>query len=484
MKRRDFLCRAGRTLSVTALGSMAAHGSHLFGNDHVVEPTCGPLRIHPHNKRYFADSRGRAVLLTGSHTWNNLVDMGKNDPPKPFDYSAYLDFLARYGHNFVRLWTWDTVTWDTRANGHWGKDFVHHVSPHPWKRVGPSKALDGKPRFDLKQFDPEYFKRLRQRVDAARRRGIYVSIMLFEGWSLRHGNRRRGVPDGWAWRGHPFHPANNVNGIDAGDKRDRNTGSPHSLDNPRVNQLQTAYIRKVVDTVNDLDNVLFEVINEGGEVGWDWWVVTTLRNYEKTKPKQHPIGITGHGAEGLRSMLASPADWISPGSKDGFRDDPPAWNSNKVSILDTDHVWGIGGNGQWVWKAFLRGHNPIFMDPYDGSVLAKRFDKAWDPIRRNMGFVRNLASRVDLANLIPADRLASSRYCLTNRDSTFLVLAPAKSEVTVDLSLANGPLKAEWIDCNSNQRHPAKPVPGGRKIVLKSPFASDSILFLNGAHSR
>ncbi len=118
--------------------------------------------------------------------------------------------------------------------------------------------------------------------------------------------------------------------------------------------------------MNDLDNVLYEVINEGGEKEWDWWVVETLREHERSKPKQHPIGITGHGAERLASMLASPADWISPGRNDGFAEDPPAWDGKKVSLLDTDHVWGVGGNQAWVWKSFLRGHNPLFMDPYDG----------------------------------------------------------------------------------------------------------------------
>ena len=107
----------------------------------------------------------------------------------------------------------------------------------------------------------------------------------------------------------------------------------HSLSNPAANEIQAAYIRKVVDTVNDFDNVLYEVINEGGEQKWDWWVVETVRKHQQTKPKQHPIGITGHGAERLDSMLASPADWISPGSQDGFKDDPPAWDGKKVSLL-------------------------------------------------------------------------------------------------------------------------------------------------------
>src|SRR5262249_3563482 len=40
------------------------------------QPAKGPLRVCQPNPRYFADSTGKAVYLTGSHTWNNLQDMG------------------------------------------------------------------------------------------------------------------------------------------------------------------------------------------------------------------------------------------------------------------------------------------------------------------------------------------------------------------------------------------------------------------------
>src|SRR5688572_23655539 len=83
----------------------------------VVFPTCstamaapatGPLRIHPTNPRYSTDGTKhpdgslKAVYLTGSHTWGNLAD--SNEHPA-FDYNAYLDFLDKYKHNFIRLWS-------------------------------------------------------------------------------------------------------------------------------------------------------------------------------------------------------------------------------------------------------------------------------------------------------------------------------------------------------------------------------------------
>jgi len=296
--------------------------------------------------------------------------------------------------------------------------------------------------------------------------------MLFEGWGMMHGNRRRGTQEEWAWRTHPFHPDNNVNGIDAG-------GKPHSRSSPAVNELQAAYIRKVVDTVNEFDNVLYEVINEGGEQKWDWWVVETARKHQRTKPKQHPIGITGHGAERLDSMLASPADWISPGSQDGFKDDPPAWDGKKVSLLDTDHVWGIGGNGPWVWKSFLRGHNPLFMDPYDGSVLADRFDLQWEPVRRNLGHVRRLASRLDLAAVTPRDDLASTKYCLADPSNAYVVYIPSGGMVKVSPGAAKYRFAVEWIQPSTGKAVAADAVTGGADREFTAPFDGDAVLHLS-----
>ena len=447
-------------------------------------PAAGPLRVHPTNPRYFtngtknANGSLKAVYLTGAHTWNNLVDMGKSDPPAPFDFTAYLDFLDAHSHNFIRLWTWDSVAWDSRANGKLGKDFVHHVAPLPWARTGPGNALDVKPKFDLTKFNQKYFDRLRMRVRACSERGIYVSIMLFEGWGLSHANRRVPAADGWAYRSHPFHPDNNINGITGDLNGDGDVLEIHSLASPAITSLQAAYIRKVVDTVNDLDNVLYEVINEGGNQPWDWWVVQTVKDYERTKPKQHPVGITGHGGERIKSMLASPADWISPGSQDGYRDPPPLWDGRKVGLLDTDHVWGIGGNSGWVWKSFLRGYNPLFMDPYDGAILGAPFQPRWEPIRAAMGVARQLADRIPLAFMIPHGELASSDFCLADLGKEYIVYLPEGGEVTVDLTPVSGQIIVEWIHPVDGKTEPGEETLGGAKRTLRAPFSGDAVLHL------
>jgi len=86
-------------------------------------PIRGPLRVTATNPHWFVDGSGRAVLLAGSHTWGSLKDNGiivpgaTSSPPRAFDYYAYLGLLAKYGHNFFRLWRWET-TREATASGY------------------------------------------------------------------------------------------------------------------------------------------------------------------------------------------------------------------------------------------------------------------------------------------------------------------------------------------------------------------------------
>jgi hypothetical protein len=430
----------------------------------------GPLHVHPDNPRYFTDGSGRAILLVGAHTWNNLQDMGEADPPPAFDWDAYLDFLGKHHHNFVRMWRWELTIWDTRANQ---GNRHHFCEPHPWPRTGPGLALDGKPKFDLSRFDGAYFARLRSRVESAGERGIYVAVMLFEGWGLQFVES--------AWAAHPLNPANNVNGIGSDPNGDGKGLEVHELVDRQMTAVQEAYVRKVIDVVNDLDNVLYEISNENHppSTEWQYHMIRFIHDYEHTKPKQHPVGMTFQYQGGAnQALFDSPADWISPNPEGGYNDAPPPADGSKVIINDTDHLWGIGGNQAWVYKSLCRGMNPIFMDPYDGRILET--DDKWEPIRRALGYARALAERVDLAHLTPRGDLASTGFCLANPGREYVVYLPAKADVTVDLTEAPGKLNVEWMNASTGETAPAAPVEGGGKVTLGCPVDGDAVVRLFG----
>jgi hypothetical protein len=421
--------------------------------------TAGPLRVHPDNPRYFIDNDGRTVLLTGSHTWNNLVDMVPGEDGTPLDYDAWLDFMQTHGHNFMRLWRWELTQWNTAANRQ-EKPQRLRVTPHPWARTGPGTALDGLPKFDLEQWNDAYFDRLRDRVQKAGEHGVYAAVMLFEGWGLQ-------FIDG-AWEAHPFHPANHLNGLNPDTNGDGKGLEVHELGNPAVLAIQEAYVRKVIDTLNDLDNVLYEISNENHppSTEWQYHIIRLIQAYERGKPEQHTVGMTFQYKGGRNSALfASPADWVSPNPEApgdfSYRDNPPPADGSKVVISDTDHLWGIGGNVAWVWKTFLRGHHPIFMDPYDGSVLRRGDEKQWERIRKAMGVVGDVSQRVDLAPLKPRPDLVDGGFCLAEPNRTYLVWVPKDGTVTVKGVLPGSTFKATRIDpvtgSGQIQQAPAKP---------------------------
>ncbi|MBI5768531.1 MAG: hypothetical protein HZA93_12095 [Verrucomicrobia bacterium] len=448
-------------------------------------PAAGPLRVHPGNPRYFtdgtthADGSLRAVYLTGAHTWNNLFDIGPGDPPPAFDYPAHLDFLQRHHHNFFRLWMEEEMEWVIEQKD---KPTVRNImTPLPWARTGPGLARDGKPKFDLRQFNPAFFARLRSRLQDAGRRGIYVAVMLFEGWIQQQKGPR--------WKDHPFHPDNNVNGIDGDANGDGIGTDVHTLANPAVTRVQEAFVRHVIDTVGDLDNVLYEIANECGSYSteWQYHLIRFIKAYEATKPKQHPVGMTFQWSpnsklRGTNQILFdSPADWISPNRVAGewnYRDNPPPADGRKVIVPDTDHLGGIWGNVAWVWKSFTRGHNPIFMDPYDGSVLAEGGSPAWAAVRSSMGVASQLARRVNLGAMTPQGALASSGYCLAATGREYIVYLPTGGEVSVDLSAAAGSLQVEWLDPRQGNVTAGEDVSGGARRSFKSPFAGDAVLHL------
>ena len=213
----------------------------------ISQPATGPLRVCQANKRYFTDDSGKAIFLTGSHTWANFAtDQGTVYPPAEFDYDRYLDFLVKHNHNFFRGWIWDLALSYEGPNGG-----PFYWDPFPWQRTGPGLATDGKPKFDLEKYNPEFFERIRTRARKAGEKGIYVSIMLFQGFALQFD---RDDNDGY-----PLDGRNNINGIDAGPGYASNT-----LQYPLVTAKQEEYVKKVIDVVNDLDNILYEISNESG----------------------------------------------------------------------------------------------------------------------------------------------------------------------------------------------------------------------------
>ena len=424
------------------------------------------------NPRYFTDGSGRAVYLAGSHVWQSLQDndvltgRSGDDPPEAFDFEHYLKILSGNGHNFIRLWRWETPKWSSREK-------VYYCEQHPWLRSGPGLAADGKPKFDLARFDETYFRRLRERVEAASDLGIYVSVMLFEGAEFQGSD---------AWTYHPFRAANNINGIDGDTVEGKGIGYTtmrFGAGAEAALEMQRAYVRKLVDTLNDLDNVLYEIGNEihPSSTEWQYAMIRYIKQYQSTKPKQHPVGMTFQHRGGSNSVLYhSPADWISPKNLpgDSYYSDPPEDYKGKVIVNDTDHLCGhTCGDNIWVWKSFLRGLNPILMEELPDSPTWQ------DSARFAMGQTIRWAAKINLRGMTPHGELANTKFCLAEPGSEYLVLQPGgQGYLFLDLTGVEGSFAVQWLDLNRDAIVDSASVQGGAKRSFVVPFGGPAVLYL------
>ena len=486
------------SLGFTATASLAVSLSTGQETPQTNPPITAALTISA-NHHYFQDGNGKAIVLSGSQTWNTLQDWGTNGTTQPLAFPQFVKFLTDHGHNFTLLWTIETPRFCSLPVSE-GTAPQFTVSPFPWQRTGPGKATDGEPKFDLAKFDASYFSRLRSRVEALNQAGVYAGIYLFTGEFL---NLYRCADDGY-----PFSGANNINGVDDGYKSGRRGIGAVSMTAPNaITTFQDAFVDKMVDTLNDLPNVLWIVSEEAPSqsVWWNSHLVEHLRNYEATKPHAHPAGYAAPIGVPDAVIYNSDADWVaplaevSPASSCGTGK-PPC----KVNVNDSDHsyfgMWNETPqqNRNFFWENFTSGAGVLFMDPFTVDYprqdrnhcvnpvngICGAPDLRWENVRNTLGYIVKMSHRVDLADLSPRDTLSSTGFCLAGtgaKAAQFIVYAPAGGSFTVDLSPARPDhrLTVTWVNPATGAETKSGTVAAGSSHQLfTSPFVGDAVLLL------
>jgi hypothetical protein len=268
-----------------------------------------------------------------------------------------------------------------------------------------------------------------------------------------------------------------------------------------ITAVQDAYVKKVIDTLNDLPNVLWIVSQEAprNSVWWNRHLITLTRTYEAGKPLQHPIGLGVLEDNNDATISNSDADWIAPAARifpithcDSSR------SPCKVIINDSDHsyfgMWNDSSqvNRRFFWINFTNGHQTLFMDPYvvyyprekrnlcpsPVNGIGSGPDGRWDHVRDTMGYIRGYAERMDLAATAPHPELASTKHCLTQPGHEYLLYLPDGGATTVDLSAAPAMFLVEWMNPSDGKTSSAEAITGGAKRTLKAPFKGDAVLYL------
>ncbi len=430
-----------------------------------------PLTINLTNRRYFDDGTGKAVLLAGSHTWCGIQGVedwcDTGDTPKYF--SDFLDYVKSYGHNFIRLWTNNsTVGW----------------FPYAVNRPGPGTApMDGGKKFNFTSHNQDYFDMLYAKVAEAQSKGIYVSVMLFgTGVEMRD-------DDDWTYSS--WMENNNIN--DALAAAFDSHGYSFYTTNASALEIQKLFVKKTIDTLNDLDNVIWEIINEPELSRASTWIqgmVSYIRSYEATKSKQHPIWWSSSGwGESDLITINSTADIGGVGNDPTFH-----WltfsstsdinNYNKPVIWDNDHIIGCIPDKDepavrtGIWKAFTRGLMPIHMDAYNTNVDPNMgwectntgsIRTLWDTIRRSLGKIVDYAYKIDLKNMPPSTTVSSTTFALASPGKEYFIYSPTKTNITVALSGITGTFAVEKYDVDTGNVSTSTDIEGGATRTITPP---------------
>ncbi len=244
-------------------------------------PQRNVLQIHPKNPHYF-QFNGKPTILIGSTEHYGAVLNSE------FDYVKYLNEARRSGQNLTR--TFSGVYCEPPKAFNIARNTLAPAEGKlicPWARSDQPGYVNGGNKFDLERWDDAYFARLKSFIAEAGKRGIVVEYVFF-----------CPMYEDAMWELSSMNAANNINGV--GDcPRDQ----VYTLQHEDLTRVQEALVRKVVQELNEFDNLYYEICNEPYFVDvtdeFQRRVAKIICETEAELPKKHLIArnIANHSAE-------------------------------------------------------------------------------------------------------------------------------------------------------------------------------------------
>jgi len=236
-----------------------------------VMASAAPLALNPANPHYFLLGGKPAVLVTSGEHYGSVINAD-------FNYSRYLDELARNHLNLTRIWVgpYREVAGSFKISGNTLAPRPGSFLP-PWPRSNVPGASDGGNRFDLSRWNPAYFARLRDFIGQAARRGVVVEVNLFCPYYEEP-----------LWKASPLNAVNNINGVG-----DVPSSEVLTMKHAGLVAIEDAMVRKIVTELNGFDNLYYEICNEpyfgGVTLEWQRHIAGVIHTTEQGLPNRHLI---------------------------------------------------------------------------------------------------------------------------------------------------------------------------------------------------
>jgi hypothetical protein len=383
-----------------------------------------------------------------------------------FDFERYFAALARDGLNHTRTFSGTY----REVPGSFGiTDNTLAPKPGrylaPWSRSDEPGYFDGGNKFDLTRFNPEYFERLRRFMASAAKHGIVVEFNLFCPFY-----------EEVLWQACPMNARNNVNGI-GNCPRDQVLTLKHA----DLVEVQVAFVRKVVEVLNEFDNFYFEVCNEPyiRDVPWDWQekIIETIVQAEQSLPNKHLISL--NIANGSRKL-----DWVHPAVSIlnfhyCYPPDAVGWNYHWNRVIGENET-GFRGQEDIIyrieaWEFILAGGGlfshldySFSCDHPEGTLTEYRSPGGGSPeLRKQFGVLKRFIESLEFIRMAPCQEVVlgcpdgwslrvlgepCKTYAgylaprLPHRPKKLEEFLKPKATVEFELKLPRGRYQIEWID--------------------------------------
>lgn len=452
-------------------------------------------RVKPYNEnKSYWQFKGKPVFLLGGNKVANPFQMERND------LIEFLDELQSSGGNYFRNIMSDREPGNIRA----------------FKRLDNGK-------FDLTQWNEEYWDKLRNMIKQASERDIIINITFWDRFDHYDQTHHRIESRHELWKRSPWNPVNNVNySIEESGLESTYDGHPISginpfhqtpatmQDLPVVLHFQRKFVQQILDVGMEYDNVIYNMGNEHqlDLMDWDMYWGEFVRDYSETQ---------GRGMETTAMfdhVIQVDDEWVEV---DGFS---PVIESNDLyTFIEGSKLgsqWTDRGEAQYDAAIELVRNTAVVQRRPVNAVKVRTQNIVYNPQERlwrllmggfaalshHRDYVEGMTSdgwpigglaltemaktniqamRIFTDLIVPwesvprqdllTDREKDEAYLMAKEGSIYGLFFPKGSgSVGLDLQVFSESFKLQWIDIGVGKVVIEEEIEGGSVILIETPY--------------
>ena len=437
-------------------------------------PNFKPIQLHPENPHYFLWRGKSTVLITSTEHYGGVLN-------RAFNYRKYFDTLESLGFNLTR-------TFSGAYCEPFGAFNIQNntLAPAkgqlicPWARSEQPGYANGGNKFDLTEWDPAYFQRLKDFVGEAGKHGIVVELVLFCPFY-----------EDSMWNLSPMNAVNNVNGIGTMKRTEA-----YTLKYPNLLAVQDAMVRRIVEELKDFDNLYYEICNEpyfgGVTLEWQAHIAQTITEAEAGFAGKHLIA---QNIANKYQKIIDPNPQVSIFNFHYAKPPNTVTDNYGLNRVIADDETGFAGSEPKPYRLegwdFIIAGGAVY-DNLDYSFSVGHEDgtgKISAPggggavLHKQLGILSNFINSFDFVKMTPDNSVindgipdkATSR-ALVDKGRAYAIYINGGSQVNLIVELPEGRYTVEWINTKTGQtdKRNAFYCSGGR-LTLESPPYEDDI---------